>query len=320
MVGAGGISGLHLEGIGRHGDRAEVVAMCDPDAEALAERAGTWNVAQTFAHVDEMIAGTGLDVAVVCTPTHVRGEVVIRLIEAGIPVLCEKPFAETYAEAAGMEAAARRAGVPVAVNQNFRRHFTFALARDVLASGRLGEPLHLVQAVGAMRRDKGWRLDRSRYVMSVMSIHWFDGYRFVLDDEPVTVTCRGVDSPATDGGPDTAVSIVLEFVRGAVACLSESFSSFARPQACCLDCQRGGLVMGYETLTEIGPDGGRVEHANPFDKAEATWWVLDDLLGAVEQGRSPETSADDNLKSMRILEAAYRSLQRRQTIAVEEIE
>ena len=320
IVGAGGISGLHLEGMSRHRDRTEVVAMCDPDADALAGRAGSWNVAQTFAHVDEMIAGSGLDVAIVCTPTHVRGDVVIPLIEAGIPVLCEKPFAETYAAAAEMEAAARRAGVTMAVNQNFRRHFTFALGRQILASGRLGEPLHLVQAIGVMRRDKGWRLDRRRYVMAVMSIHWFDGCRYMLDDEPVTVTCGGVNSPATDGGPDTAVSTILEFSSGAVACLSESFSSFARPQACCLDCQRGGLVMGYDKLTEIGPDGERVEHANPFDKAEATWWVLDDLLRAVEQGRAPETSAADNLKSMRILEAAYRSLGRRATVHVEEIE
>lgn len=320
IVGAGGISGLHLEGMARHGDRAKVVAMCDPEGQALAERAGAWGVEQTFAGVEGMIAGADVDAAVVCTPTHVRWDVVAPLIEAGVPVLCEKPFAETYAEAARIEAAARRAGAVVAIDQNFRRHFTFSLAREVLASGRLGEPLHLVQVAAVLRRDKGWRLARSRYVMSVMSIHWLDGYRWMLGEEPAAVTCRGVDSPATEGGPDTAVSMIVEFAGGAVACLSESFSSFAGGSACGLDCQRGGLVLGYRSMTEVGPDGQSVEHANPFDKAEATWWVLDDLLRAAETGGEPETSAADNLKSMRVLEAAYRSLEERRTVRVEEIQ
>ena len=48
---------------------------------------------------------------------------------------------------------------------------------------------------------------------------------------------------------------------------------------------------------------------NPMDKADATYHLLDDLLDAVENGRDPETSAADNLKSMRLLEAAYRSLE-----------
>ena len=319
IVGAGSISKLHFEGIARHPDRARVVALCDPDGRALEARAAEYGIRQTHTDLGELIASAGLDVAIVCTPTHVRGDVVLPLVEAGIPVFCEKPFAETYAEAARMELASREAGVPVAVNQNFRRHFTFAVAREVLARGELGRPLHLVQSVQHLRRDRGWRLERSRYVMAVMSIHWFDGYRFLLGDEPETVYCRGVNSPATEGGDDTAVSVVLEFGEGPVVSLSESFSSFARESLCSLDCEAGGLVMDYPLLTEVRGDGERIEHANPFDKAEATWFGLDDLLRAVEEGRASEASAADNLKSMRVLEGAYRSMKEGRVVRLEEI-
>ncbi|MHC4503354.1 MAG: Gfo/Idh/MocA family protein [Planctomycetota bacterium] len=319
IVGAGSISKLHFEGIARHPDRARVVALCDPDGRALEARAGEHGIRRAYTDLGEMVAGAGLDVAIVCTPTHVRADVVLPLVEAGIPVFCEKPFAETYAEAARMELASREAGVPVAVNQNFRRHFTFAVACEVLAGGELGRPLHLVQSVEHLRRDRGWRLERSRYVMAVMSIHWFDGYRFLLGDEPETVYCRGVNSPATEGGDDTAVSVVLEFRKGTVVSLSESFSSFARESVCSLDCESGGLVMDYRSLTEVRADGERIEHVNPFDKAEATWYLLDNLLKAAKESAEPETSAADNLKSMRVLEGAYRSMKEGRVVRVEEI-
>jgi len=320
IVGAGGISKLHLEGISRHPERTRVVALCDPDAETCRTRAAEHGIDQTYSRLDEMIAKAGLDVAVVCTPTHVRGEVVLPLVEAKIPVFCEKPFAETYAEAAEMERAARSAGVPVAVNQNFRRYFTFTMAREVLAQGKLGKPLHLAQTVAGLRRDTGWRLDRSRYVMAVMSIHWFDGYRWLLREEPETVYCRHVNSSATAGGEDTAISVILRFRQGAVVSLSESFSSFLPHQSCRLDCEAGGLRMDYETLTEFRPDGEPIEHRNPFDLVEATWYLLNDLMQAVEARRAPETGATDNLNSVRILEAAYRSAEEARVVRLAEIE
>lgn len=319
IAGAGNISKLHLEGIARHPDRLHVAALCDPDNACLQRRATEYSVPETYNDLAAMITGTHLDAVIVCTPTHIRKAILLPLIEAKIPVFCEKPFAETYAEAGEIEQRARQAGVPVAVNQNFRRHFTFDTARAILDRNTLGKPLHLVQCHANMRHDQGWRLARTRYVMSVMSVHWFDGYRYMLRDEPTTVFCHGVNSPATAGGEDTAISVVLTFSRGGVVSLSESFSSFAGKSMCTLDCEAGALSMDYGMLTEIRSDGEEIEHRNPFDKPEATCYLLDDLLKAVAEGRSPETSAADNLKSMRILEAAYRSMAERRAVDPEEI-
>jgi predicted dehydrogenase len=321
IVGAGNISRLHLDGMKEHPDRARCVALCDPSAEALQARMKEYGVSSGFSDVEAFARDAGVGAAIVCTPTHLRQSILEPLIEAGIPVLCEKPLAETYEEAKALAALAARHRVPVAVNQNFRRHFTFALGREVLASRALGKPLHLVQAAMGLRRDAGWRLDRRRYAMSVMSIHWFDGYRFLLDDEPESVYVRGLNSPAIPGGDDTAVSMVIAFRKGAVVSLSESFSShtgnFEGTLTC--DCERGGLIMGYNALIRITADGRREEVANPMNKAQATYHVLDDLLRAVEEQRAPETSTKDNLKSMRLLEAAYRSFEQARVVKCEEV-
>jgi predicted dehydrogenase len=298
----------------------QAVSLCDPDKEALQKRAEKYRILETYARVDEMIAKADLDVAIVCTPTSIRKEVLFPLIDAKIPIFCEKPFAETFSEAKNVEEKARRAGAPMAINQNFRRHFTFDVARKVLDQNGFGRPLHLAQTAEYLRRDQGWRLERDRYVMSVMSIHWFDGYRYLLREEPRSVYCCGVNSPATPGGEDTAVSVILTFPSGTVVCLSESFSSFSRQNGCSLDCESGGLLMGYDTLTEVRQNGERIEHKNPFDKAEATYYLLDDLMKSVEEERQPETSAADNLNSMRILEGAYRSFKENRVVRLEEIQ
>jgi len=319
LVGAGGVSEMHLAGMMRHANRMKVVALCDPDQDRRTSRSAAYGIPETFAELDAFIRETDMDAAIVCTPTHVRTQVLFPLIEAGIPVLCEKPLAETYAEAAAIEAKAREHGVAVAVNQNFRRFFSFSTARRILAEDRLGRPLHLTQIANSLRRDQGWRLQRTRYVMAVMSVHWFDGYRYLLDDEAETVYCRAVDSPATPGRPETAVSVIIQFRKRAVASLTESFSSYAGHAFASLDCEAGGLILDYGSLVEVRESGKRIEHVNPFDKPEATYLLLEDLVRAVAARREPATSASDNLKTMRIVEAAYESLEQDKVVRVEDV-
>ena len=155
IVGAGNISKLHLDGMKEHPDRAVCVALCDPDPDNLKARCEEYGIHTTFATVEDFAANSGVDAAIVCTPTQLRLEVLEPLMRAGIPILCEKPLAETYREAKATVEAAEKYGVPVAVNQNFRRHFTFAMGKDLLAQKDFGRPLHLVQKAMGLRRDVG---------------------------------------------------------------------------------------------------------------------------------------------------------------------
>lgn len=320
IVGAGNISRLHLEGLAEHAERAICVALCDPNIENLNKTGDEFGIEARFTSLPEFIA-SGMDAVILCTPTALRLEALEPLMQAGLPILCEKPLAETYSEAKAIADAADKYGVPVAVNQNFRRHFTFAMGRDLLAKNDFGKPLHIVQKAMGLRQDAGWRLDRKRYAMSVMFIHWFDGYRFLLDDEPISIYVKGVNSPATPGGEDIAVSIIMEFAKGTIVCLSESFSSFTGnwDGALFCDCERGGLIMGYKQIETVDAQRQKQSFDNPHNKAQATYVVLDDLLNAVQEGRQPETAVQDNVNSLRIMEAAYRSFEEGCVVKIEEI-
>jgi len=319
LIGAGWISTLHMDGMKSHADRATPVALCDPDPELLVRRAADYGVPRTYPSAEAMIAAGGIDVAVVGTPTPIRYDVVAPLLRAGIPVLIEKPLSETYGEAARIAALSRELGIPAAVNQSFRRGHAIAVARDILRSGECGRPLHLTQVVKFLRSDKGWRLSRTRYVMAIMSIHWFDAYRWLLGEEPETVYCQGVKSPLSAGREDTAVSLILSFPGGAVACLSESFSSLCHTDVFSIDCEKKSLKIAGNAVTVMGPDKETRDVPNPFNNASSSWYLLDNLLTAWEQGNEPETSVQDNLKTMRILEAAYRSIAEKRLVRLTEI-
>ena len=76
FAGAENITQLHRAGIARHRDRVTAAAIGDPDESALTGRAAEHGIKRTYPSVQQMIAGGGLDAAVVCMPTHVRGELV----------------------------------------------------------------------------------------------------------------------------------------------------------------------------------------------------------------------------------------------------
>src|SRR5262245_13614658 len=129
LVGCGGVAPMHFGAYAAHPDRVCVVAACDPVEARVKQAQGCYGFAGRYTSLDAMIAGTPFDIGVVCTPTGVRAEVVETLAAAGKHVFVEKPFADSLPEAQRMVAHCARAGVAVAVNQNFRYCYPFQIAR-----------------------------------------------------------------------------------------------------------------------------------------------------------------------------------------------
>ena len=112
-------------------------------ARTAADRLG-WGDVETDWRA--LIARDDVDLVDVCTPGDTHAEIAVAALEAGKHVLCEKPLANTVAEAEDMTRAAQAAaarGVRSMVGFNYRRVPALALARRIVASGRLGELRHV---------------------------------------------------------------------------------------------------------------------------------------------------------------------------------
>ncbi len=325
IIGCGGVSRMHFEGYLPHPERVRIVAACDPDPERLEQARQNYEIPATFTSLEDTLREADWEVAVVCTPTPIREAVIAPLAAAGKQIFVEKPLADTCAEAERMVAACARSGITLAVDQNFRYHYPFSIARRLIGEGKLGKVHTLLHRDLTFRQDAGWRIHRPRHALSVMGIHWLDGFRWILQQEAVSISCRTSSSPTVECVGDTDASVQIVFREGTTVSYTQSFSSPVRQTDTLILGETGALSLDYKGASLFDREHG-AEPVERWDipgdrshKSEATFKALDQLLTALEQETEPGNSGRDNLNTVALLDGAYRSAETQQAIAKENL-
>ena len=135
----------------------EMAVLVGRHADAVADAAARWGWAESATDWREVIARDDIDIVDVVTPGDSHAEIAIAALEAGKHVLCEKPLANTVAEAEAMTDAASRAaarGVRSMVGFTYRRVPAVTFLRDLIAQGAVGR---IAQVRAAYRQD--WLVD-----------------------------------------------------------------------------------------------------------------------------------------------------------------
>jgi predicted dehydrogenase len=139
IVGCGEISDYHIGAWKKAG--AKVVAVCDTNTSLAESKAKKWGIPKHYGHISEMLTGERLAATSVLTPAQVRSEVVLPLMEAGINVVIEKPFALSSAEAERMVEAQRKYGVKLTVTHNWLFSYIMRKTLSMIKHGEVGEVL-----------------------------------------------------------------------------------------------------------------------------------------------------------------------------------
>ncbi len=116
--------------------------VCGRDAGAVAEFAERWGWEDSASDWREVVKRSDVDVVDISAPGNVHAEIGIAAAKAGKHVFCEKPLTFTLAEGKTMLAAVRKAGVKHMVNFNYRLCPAVSLAKQIIASGGIGEIRH----------------------------------------------------------------------------------------------------------------------------------------------------------------------------------
>jgi predicted dehydrogenase len=313
MVGCGGVSPMHFQGYASHPERVRVVAACDPDAARAAAAGQQWNIPAIYHSLEEMIDGARWDVAVVCTPTPVRESVVRALASAGKHLFVEKPMADSLEEARRMVDTATKAGVRLAVDHNFRDHYPFDQARALIEAGRIGPVIGVTHQDLFFRQDRGWRVQHPRHALAVMGIHWLDGFRWMLESEARSLTCQTHRSRAIECIGETDAVVQMAFTSGASVSYTQSFSSPLALTKTLVLGESGLLVLDYDGIALHVKSAAKTpteRWPNPYagtKKPESVFAGLERLLTAIETGQEPSNSGADNLRTVALLDGAYRS-------------
>lgn len=162
-------------------DFAGVVDVAD-EARADAARLGY----RTLSSVRELIAA-GVDAAVVAVPTALHHAIALELLDAGIPLLLEKPIATTLEEGTEIIAAARRHELPLMIGYVERFNPAVLAAQRLMRDGLVGTPLHV-----ATRRVGGMpiRITDANVIVDI-GVHDIDIISFLVRSELRLVSAQG---------------------------------------------------------------------------------------------------------------------------------
>lgn len=162
LIGCGQIGRLHAERLSRD-ERVRIAAFCDSQhAAAEVLRREFSPEAVVVSDLEELFASTTVDAVVICTPTNLHYEQVIACRQRGLPVLCEKPLAETRTRIADLSTADQDGGPLLSVAYQRRYWPIYRTLRRELQSERHGPLLSVTfdmaerwqQTIGGTWRDE----------------------------------------------------------------------------------------------------------------------------------------------------------------------
>jgi predicted dehydrogenase len=184
VIGTGVIGLRHISVLASDPRAFRLVAVADPlpKAESIAKEHGT----EWYADYEKMLDDAKPDAVVVATPNRLHVAMALACIERGVPVLVEKPIADTIDEALSIVDASRRTGVPVLVGHHRRHNPLMLRARQHIEEGGLGQ-LVAVTAYSLRRKhdayfDVPWKRQPGGGPLLINGIHEIDNLRMLCGE------------------------------------------------------------------------------------------------------------------------------------------
>ena len=306
LVGAGLISHSHIPHLRRLG--ATVFVYSEDGAEALVAQYGGIRVGS----LEELFEQ--VDIVDVVAPTYTHFDLVRRALNAGKPVISEKPLARTVTEADELVRLANSAGLSLRPAHVVRYFPEFVVLHDAVADGSLGDLAVLkFSRAGAYPNRTPWFADRqlSGGIILDQMIHDLDIARWVAGEVRLVSAVSFRAGSASD--PTEAAHVLLTHESGAISQVTGIWgpqnTAFATSYS--VTGTRGSLAHNSaaerafraDTLTDSTPAGDLPE----TDPADNPYFLeLQDFLTA--DPTTIRVTAEDGAEAVRIAEAALESL------------
>lgn len=270
---------------------ARLVAVVDLDAAKANDTARAFHC-EAVRDIRELPGR--IDTATVATPPEFHAAVALPLLRAGIPCLIEKPLAMTPADCSAIIAAARDAGVCVAVGHVER----FNPAVEALLA--LGLAPASIRTMTAHRLAPAGGRHVAVDIVSDMMVHDLDVVLALKPDEVAGVSGVGETRTHAHAG--------LSFADGATASLQADRKADARTRTLVVETADGAYHLDFmaRTLRYLSGDGATVRDI-PVVARDALRAEIADFLDAARSARAPRVDAAQALRAMRV---AWRILER----------
>jgi predicted dehydrogenase len=331
-IGAGFIMrDIHLVAYQDAGFNPVAITSADPDlTRATAELRG---VPKTYETYQELMAEPSIEVLDIAVPPHAQLDVIREAVKhAGHikGILAHKPLAVKYDEARQIVELCEDAGITLAVNQNMRYDQSVRACKTVLDRGYIGEPVLGSIDMRAIPHWMPWCELYGRLTLLIMSIHHLDTFRYWFGD-PESVYCSAGKDPRTKFEHTDGIALyILEYANGMRATGLDDVWAGPAHEGGASDIYikwrvegTEGIAQGtigwptYPNRTPSTIEFSSLKHPGVWYKPEwnEVWFpdafrgTMGMLLDSLNTGQPPAISPRDNLKTMALIEACYRSIE-----------
>ena len=323
IVGCGFFSQFHVEAWPRVRG-AELVAACDVDATRAHAAAPA-----AYTNLEAMLDSEKLDFLDIAARPELHLEMVRAAAHRKIPVICQKPMAPSYSECLEIAEVAKHAGIRLMIHENWRWQAWYRQVRVMISKGDIGQPI--TYHFRTRRRDglgtepyqaQPYFRNYSRLLLYETLIHPIDTARFLFGDIVRVYAELRRNNPLIEG-EDQALLLTRHASHLCGVIDGHRFLDLAPNSGPLGDAVfegDGGIlwVSGTGDIFRRTPSGDEnlawkniVPHGYRGDSVHATQQHFVDCLVS---GAEFESSAENYLKSVAVMEAGYRSSETGQAI------
>jgi predicted dehydrogenase len=330
VIGCGYFANNHLHAW-RQIEEVDLVAVCDLDEDKAKAAAATFGVPRSYADARGMLAAEQPDFVDIVTTMPSHRPLVELAAGLGMPMIVQKPFAPAIEDCQAMVDAAAAAAVPLMVHENFRFQTPIRAVKAVLDEGVIGRPFYgriTWRTAHDVYANQPYLAREERFIILDLVIHLLDVARFLFG-EAEALTCRTASVRPGIRGEDLAV-LLLGHASGMTSVIEATYQSRQDPDPFPqtlieIDGADGSLALTPDFQLRVsGPAGTARRAVEPtlLPWAEKPWHLVQESVLAAQrhwveclrQGREPDTSGADNLKTYALCEAAYASAASGQTV------
>jgi predicted dehydrogenase len=299
-----------------------LAAVVNHRAESAAAFAEEFGIPRRYTSLADLLGEGGVDAVVVSTPNYLHAPQTIAALQAGLPVMVEKPMAMNAAEAEAMCAASRAAGSLLMVAHCWRFDPQAQWLRAQAAAGRLGRVVRTKgYGVHVNWGPAGWFTQAALAgggAMADVGIHAVDTARYLLGDpRPASVYAR-IGTHYKDYDVDDTGVVIVTWEGGAVSYIESGWwqphadGAFASTQLY----GASGFGQLFPTHMKLMPPGatepqqvesGLPAQAGPQARQAMYQAQLAHFIDCIRADRPPAADGEVGLVNMQIVEAAYAS-------------
>ncbi|QDC01832.1 inositol 2-dehydrogenase [Mesorhizobium sp. 8] len=324
LLGAGRIGKVHARAVGSNPD-AKLVAVADAFEKAAKEISAAYGA--EVRSIDEIEKAKDIDAVVICTPTDTHADLIERFARAGKAIFCEKPIDLDVKRVVKCLGVVEKTGATLMVGFNRRFDPHFAAVKKAIDDGAIGK----VEMATITSRDPGAPpvdyIKRSGGIFRDMTIHDFDMARFLLGEEPVSVSAHAsvlVDRKIGDAGDYDSVSVILETASGRQALISNSRrATYGYDQRIEVHGSKGMVAAENQRPVSIELANDKGYTRPPLHDFFMTRYIdayaneISAFIAALAKGTKPSPSGTDGLAALKLADAALKSARTGKTISVQ---